>query len=85
MFGAKPCPRCNRFRHRSRDLDALRGFHAECYFSPECQDDLLALKERFPVAIVRMASDLGVSPFVVRMSLDAAMRRKGMLRPRWGR
>lgn len=59
--------------------------HAKCYLAPEIQDDLLAVRLRFPVSIVRMAADFGVSTGVMRASLVEAARRAGAKVSAWGR
>lgn len=58
----------------------LKG-HALCAASPDLQDDVLALVERFPRAtIARVAADLGVSSAVVRAWISAALKRRAARR-----
>jgi hypothetical protein len=54
---------------------------AICGKSPAFEDDVLALRERFPQATyVKLAKDFGVSQAKVTRWIKNAMRRKG-LRP----
>jgi hypothetical protein len=68
------CARCGK--------SCYREVCAECHFTPELQDDLLDLKQRFPrVSVERLARDLGVNVRLVHASLAYAMRRRGMRVP----
>lgn len=80
MSVASVCQRCGR-KWRPWAVSSI-PVHAECYFAPALQDDLLELKLRFPqVTIARLARDFGVTAGVMRSSLAAAMKRRGMKVP----
>jgi hypothetical protein len=81
---AIPCPRCGKawIKWAGSKLPC----HARCLFTPELQDDIYQLRQRFVrLTADRLAADLGVPIGVIRVALTEGARRDGKCVSMWGR